>query len=100
MQDENQTEQQPAAKPDPMGWRAFALIAFMVVVMIGLVGVGWRIWFSVDTAMDPFAWWLIGGALVISVLLGGGLLYLLSHSSRHHDHKVYDADHFRKWDRR
>ncbi len=100
MQDDHQTEKQPAQKPDPLGWRALALLAFMGVVIIGLIAVGWQIWFSVDTAMDPFAWWLIGGALLISIALGGGLTFLLSHSSRHHDHKVYEADHFKKWDRR
>ena len=100
MQDEHHTNPQPPQKPEPLGWGAYSLIAFMVLVIAGLIGVGWRIWFSVDTAMDPFAWWLIGGALVNSIALGGGLLFLLSHSSRHHDHKVYDADHFKKWDRR
>jgi len=100
MQDEHQSENQPAEKPAPLGWRAFVLVGFMALVAVALITVGWRIWFSVDTEMDPFAWWLISGALLISVALGGGLTFLLSHSSRHHDHKVYDADHFKKWDRR
>ena len=86
--------------PQPMGWQAYGIIAFLGGVIIAILGIGWQIWFSVDTAMDPFAWWLIGGALVISVLLGGGLLLLLHYSSRHHDHRVYDADHFQKWHRR
>ena len=86
--------------PQPMGWQAYGIIAFLGGVIIAILGTGWQIWFSVDTAMDPFAWWLIGGALVISVLLGGGLLLLLHYSSRHHDHRVYDADHFQKWHRR
>lgn len=86
--------------PQPMGWQAYGIIAFLGGVIVAILGIGWQIWFSVDTAMDPFAWWLIGGALVISVLLGGGLLLLLHYSSRHHDHRVYDADHFQKWHRR
>ena len=86
--------------PQPMGWQAYGIIAFLGGVIIAILGIGWQIWFSVDTAMDPFAWWLIGGALVISVLLGGGLLLLLHYSSRHHDHRVYDADHFQKWHQR
>ena len=86
--------------PQPMGWQAYGIIALLGGVIVAILGIGWQIWFSVDTAMDPFAWWLIGGALVISVLLGGGLLTLLHYSSRHHDHRVYDADHFQKWHRR
>ena len=86
--------------PQPMGWQAYGIIALLGGVIVAILGIGWQIWFSVDTAMDPFAWWLIGGALVISVLLGGGLLLLLHYSSRHHDHRVYDADHFQKWHRR
>ena len=100
MQHEHASDKQPAQKPEPLGWRAYALLAFMVLVIIAMIGVGWRIWFSVDTVMDPFVWWLIAGALVVSIGLGGGLLFLLRYSSRHHDHKVYDADHFKKWDRR
>ncbi|MBB23922.1 MAG: hypothetical protein CME02_00145 [Geminicoccus sp.] len=91
---------QAPQSPQPMGWQAYGIIAFLGGVIIAILGIGWQIWFSVDTAMDPFAWWLIGGALVISVLLGGGLLLLLHYSSRHHDHRVYDADHFQKWHRR
>ncbi|MEC8038464.1 MAG: hypothetical protein VX152_09235 [Pseudomonadota bacterium] len=95
----DQTPQSPQS-PQPMGWQAYGIIAFLGGVIVAILGIGWQIWFSVDTAMDPFAWWLIGGALVISVLLGGGLLLLLHYSSRHHDHRVYDADHFQKWHRR
>ena len=95
----DQTPQSPQS-PQPMGWQAHGIIAFLGGVIVAILGIGWQIWFSVDTAMDPFAWWLIGGALVISVLLGGGLLLLLHYSSRHHDHRVYDADHFQKWHRR
>ncbi len=91
---------QPPQAPQPMGWQAYGIIALLGGVIVAILGIGWQIWFSVDTAMDPFAWWLIGGALVISVLLGGGLLMLLHYSSRHHDHRVYDADHFQKWHRR
>ena len=91
---------QPPQAPQPMGWQAYGIIALLGGVIVAILGIGWQIWFSVDTAMDPFAWWLIGGALVISVLLGGGLLLLLHYSSRHHDHRVYDADHFQKWHRR
>ena len=94
-----QAPQAPQA-PQPMGWQAYGIIALLGGVIVAILGIGWQIWFSVDTAMDPFAWWLIGGALVISVLLGGGLLTLLHYSSRHHDHRVYDADHFQKWHRR
>ena len=65
MQDEHQSENQPAEKPAPLGWRAFVLVGFMALVAVALITVGWRIWFSVDTEMDPFAWWLIGGALLI-----------------------------------
>ena len=100
MHDPNQnTEKQPQS-PQPMGWRAYGIIALLLGAIVAVLGIGWRIWFSVDTQMDPFAWWLIGGALVVSIALGGGLTFLLSHSSRHHDHKVYEADHFKKWDRR
>ena len=96
---ETEATGQPST-PEPLGWRAFGILAFLGGVMVAILGIGWQIWFSVDTQMDPFAWWLIGGALVFSVLLGGGLLALLRYSSRHHDHRVYDIDHFQKWHRR
>ena len=98
--DQSTVAPQAPQAPQPMGWQAYGIIAFLGGVIVAILGIGWQIWFSVDTAMDPFAWWLIGGALVISVLLGGGLLLLLHYSSRHHDHRVYDADHFQKWHRR
>jgi hypothetical protein len=74
----------------------FALVAVLVVILAIAAFGAYVEWTSMSTAMPAAGWAALIGGVVISILLGAGLMALMFYSNRHGwDEEVRDSSVFR-----
>ena len=71
----------PSSRLGPAGWIAIAVLLFFL---------GWAAWYAVHTwnalsgvAMSPLGWFFMICGIVVTIAVGGGLMWLVFYSSRH-----------------
>lgn len=65
----------------PWGW--FTLVA-LAGLLIAAIVYAIHAWNSFDTTVSTAGWIFMGLGIVVTILVGGGLMALVFYSSRHH----------------
>ena len=69
-----------AAKLSTGGW---VILISLIVLMLAASAYAIHIWTSMDTAMSGLGWGFLIAGVIVSVVLGAGLMALLFYSAKH-----------------
>lgn len=76
-------EENAENKPQKLGPGGWFILVSLIVLMLGASAYAVHIWTSMDTAMSGMGWGFLIAGVIISVLLGAGLMALLFYSAKH-----------------